>query len=439
MEPEQVLNLLSSKLLRIIGRVGYNLFEGLMKKLLFLGILLLGFGLQGEAQVKQIRFVNALPSSCISNISPPVIYQGKVYQCTSGTYQLSGGGIAVGDSPTLTGQWTFATGTITTSKPLSVTQTWNSGGVTFNSFLVNATDTASASGSLLGSFQVGGVERFSVRKDGLTLASNYSRALGFQASDDNFWALSSGRLYVSSGGAYCFGSSSAGSTTDACVRRQAATLLRVSDSVSGTGAGSLLIGTSTGAIGTSGAGVLAFALSTAPTTSPADTVQVYSNDAAAGDHNLYVRTEAGAVNRLTGLSASVATQFDKTSDTTLANVTGLTRNVEAGRTYSFEAVLYTTSNVAGGVKAAISGTATATSIVYEGITTDAGASTQSRATTLGNAIGAVTAVTAARITITGTIVVNAAGTLTVQFAQNTSNGTASSVLVGSTFSLIPIT
>ena len=51
------------------------------------------------------------------------------------------------------------------------------------------------------------------------------------------------------------------------------------------------------------------------------------------------------------------------------------------------------------------------------------------------AVGGVTSVTAAFTQITGTITVNAAGTLTCQFAQNASNATASSVLVGSTFIL----
>lgn len=131
-----------------------------------------------------------------------------------------------------------------------------------------------------------------------------------------------------------------------------------------------------------------------------------------------------------------ATQFDKTSDTTLANITGLSATVTAGRTYNFIATLFTTSNVAGGVKAAIAGTATATSIIYEAETSSAGvpgAVGTARATALATAVGDVTAVTVAKITITGTITVNAGGTLTVQFAQNASNGTASSVLVGSWF------
>lgn len=60
----------------------------------------------------------------------------------------------------------FASGTITTSQPLSVTQTWNAGAVTFKGIDVNITDTASASGSLLMDLRVGGTSRFSVRKDG---------------------------------------------------------------------------------------------------------------------------------------------------------------------------------------------------------------------------------------------------------------------------------
>jgi hypothetical protein len=128
----------------------------------------------------------------------------------------------------------------------------------------------------------------------------------------------------------------------------------------------------------------------------------------------------------------VSTQFDKTNDT-LANVTGLSLNVAAGRTYTFRAVLHTTSDVSAGVKVAIAGTATATAIVYEARTINAGAITQGRATALGTGVGGVTAVTAAMIIIEGTITVNAAGTLTVQFAQNATNAAASSVLVGSSF------
>lgn len=87
----------------------------------------------------------------------------------------------------------------------------------------------------------------------------------------------------------------------------------------------------------------------------------------------------------------------------------------------------------------ISGTATATAIDYEGVLRDGTTiSAATRATALDTTVCAVTAVTAATCRIRGVIVVNAAGTLTVQFAQNASDGGASTVLVNQAFSLRPI-
>lgn len=132
----------------------------------------------------------------------------------------------------------------------------------------------------------------------------------------------------------------------------------------------------------------------------------------------------------------VTTQFDKTSDTTLANITGLSVNVTAGAKYQFRATLYCTSNASGGVKFAIGGTATATSIIYESELFSAGVSTATgttRATALATAVGDITAVTSTKCVITGTIVVANAGTLVPMYAQNASFGTASSVLVNSMF------
>lgn len=152
------------------------------------------------------------------------------------------------------------------------------------------------------------------------------------------------------------------------------------------------------------------------------------------------------------LNQRLATQFDTTS-TTLTNITvsgsALSVNLTSaaaipGASYSgvygFEAVLYTTSNVGGGVKAAISGTATATAIIYEGIITQAGTIVvpgTTRTTTLGTAVANVTAVTTATIRLSGLIVVSVAGTLTVQFACNAATGT-SSVLVGSNLKVWPL-
>lgn len=132
----------------------------------------------------------------------------------------------------------------------------------------------------------------------------------------------------------------------------------------------------------------------------------------------------------------VGTQFDKTN-TALADVTDLSVNIVSGETYTFKAVLFTTSNVAGGVKAAINGTSTASSIRYEGFATDAGATTQSRASALGGAVAAVTAVTNALVVIEGVITASGSGSLTVQFAENAAVST-SSVLVGSYFEVMRV-
>jgi hypothetical protein len=135
--------------------------------------------------------------------------------------------------------------------------------------------------------------------------------------------------------------------------------------------------------------------------------------------------------------ARVTTQFDKTNDT-LADVSGLSVDVQSGRSYAFRAELYTTSDVAAGVKFAIGGSCSVSSIIYEAIIHDDGFAGQTRTTTKGNPVGARTDVLAGKVTITGTLVCSATGTLTVQFAQNETNAAASSVLVNSTLIADPV-
>ena len=71
---------------------------------------------------------------------------------------------------TLLGSTTLTGATITADAPvLNLAQTWNAGGVTFTGLKFNATDTASAAGSLLLDIGTGGgtyASKFSVRKDG---------------------------------------------------------------------------------------------------------------------------------------------------------------------------------------------------------------------------------------------------------------------------------
>jgi hypothetical protein len=79
---------------------------------------------------------------------------------------------------------TGATGTngetVTTSKPrLDLTQTWDAVGTTFTALKFNATDTASAAGSLLMDLQVGGASKFNVTKAGaITSAANFQANSG---------------------------------------------------------------------------------------------------------------------------------------------------------------------------------------------------------------------------------------------------------------------
>lgn len=142
-------------------------------------------------------------------------------------------------------------------------------------------------------------------------------------------------------------------------------------------------------------------------------------------------TASGIIAGAGGLKR-VTAQFDMTSNTTLTNVTGLSVALAASTSYLFRAVLFTVSNVAGGVKAAVAHSGTVTKIDYEGFATNAAAiGAQTRSAASAGAVAAVTAVTAALIEISGTIVTNSSGNLTIQFAQNASNGAASSVLIGS--------
>lgn len=125
-----------------------------------------------------------------------------------------------------------------------------------------------------------------------------------------------------------------------------------------------------------------------------------------------------------------------TTSATLADIPGLTYKLVAGATYKFKAVLNATPDVTGGQKYAMAGTATATNVVYQITTIDNVADAvaiASRQTALASSAGQAGS-TSSFTVIEGTIIVNAAGTLTVQFAQNTASGT-STILKGSSLSL----
>jgi hypothetical protein len=131
--------------------------------------------------------------------------------------------------------------------------------------------------------------------------------------------------------------------------------------------------------------------------------------------------------------------FSKTSDTTLANVPGLSVNVAAGKNYRFTARLHIAAG-AGGSKVAINGSCTAGAIIADAVAYhNTGTSiVQARSTSLG---GVLTNYSGADpfVEIWGMISVTVSGTLTVQFAQNGSSETPSTVLVGSTLFVEDVT
>lgn len=79
-----------------------------------------------------------------------------------------------------TGPLDFTGGTQTTDDPvLSMTQTWNAGGVTFTAIKLNVTSTASAAASMVIDLQVGGASQFAVTKAGAVTAAGTIKAAGY--------------------------------------------------------------------------------------------------------------------------------------------------------------------------------------------------------------------------------------------------------------------
>jgi hypothetical protein len=173
------------------------------------------------------------------------------------------------------------------------------------------------------------------------------------------------------------------------------------------------------------------------TTSTNDTMDTSISRAAGGAVQIGSGSAANNDGRLDcawmkwdGMARTTA-QFDKTN-TTLADVTNLSITVASGKTYRFKAILFVTADATGGLKVALSGTATITSARYDIVAVNKGTSAiviSSEKTALNSSSGHAGATTAT-VTVEGVITVNVGGTLTVQFAQNAANGT-SSVLVGS--------
>jgi hypothetical protein len=107
-------------------------------------------------------------------------------------------GLGTTDSPTFK-NLVIATGSIATSAPVTISQTWNASAVAFTALKVNAVSTASASGSLLLDLQVGGVSKAYINKAGqLILPAGTSSAPSFclQTGANGFYKLNNGFGYA---------------------------------------------------------------------------------------------------------------------------------------------------------------------------------------------------------------------------------------------------
>jgi hypothetical protein len=137
------------------------------------------------------------------------------------------------------------------------------------------------------------------------------------------------------------------------------------------------------------------------------------------------------------LNSRVASNFTTTSGS-LVDITGLFATVTAGASYAFEAVLFCLLDTSGGGAWSMSGTCTATTIVYDiqvVNTNSIGAwLVASHQTALnGSASTGGAGVTEVQAVIRGLITVNAAGTLRPRFAQAVGGNPASTVRVTSHF------
>lgn len=142
---------------------------------------------------------------------------------------------------------------------------------------------------------------------------------------------------------------------------------------------------------------------------------------------------AGTItNAIQNGDVTVTATLTQQTSTGLLNVTGLSVNVQAGQTYNFKGWLHGTAGASGGLKVQMSGTATLTSFSGTGVNWNGAGPTCNailNVTGLGASLAATTAAYS-DLFLDGTFVVATAGTITVQMAQNASNGTATTITAG---------
>lgn len=139
--------------------------------------------------------------------------------------------------------------------------------------------------------------------------------------------------------------------------------------------------------------------------------------------------------------SKVTTAFSQSGSTTLANVVGLVTGTLQPGTYDVDINLITTAGASGGVKLALKwGTASMITATALAVQANSAAATANTTFTTSTDAASMLAGTAAyvNVRIRGTVTVALAGTIQLQAAQNVSDGTATTVALGSTMSFTAI-
>lgn len=154
-------------------------------------------------------------------------------------------------APTWTGQHLFSLGTITTSKPIAISETWNAGAVVFDAFTIAVINTAANTSSNLAKFSIGGVTRLTYDRAGQLavydtsganlLQTTGTKVQGYTGANSKFVVDRTAGMFVTSDLPIGFWS---GTNTDSGAADSA--LSRLSAGVIGIGTGS--VGSFTGSL-----------------------------------------------------------------------------------------------------------------------------------------------------------------------------------------------
>lgn len=218
------------------------------------------------------------------------------------------GGATLGaNALAVNGQVANAGGTITTSQPFTLTQTWNAAGVVFNGLLVNVTNTASATLSSFADFQIAGASYFTFDKSGLLRIPLGGGAGGikigggsvmYEPSPNNFSilstsiALDSTTVKMPSTTSFGFTSGLFSAALDATLSRNAVGVIQFGTTAANA-AGSIAF-TNIAAQ----TGYTQMAEMTAPSAGAADTVRFYAEDNGGGKTRLMALFSSGAAQQI---------------------------------------------------------------------------------------------------------------------------------------------